>query len=54
MKLLETIPDKHMVVFIMEMLRNRSFQLHTSNGQSSRTRKLKTLHPARLSGIVAI
>ena len=41
MKLLETIPDKHMVSFIMEMLSNRSFRLHTSNGQSSRVRKLK-------------
>ena len=41
MKFLETIPDKHMVSFIMEMLTNRSFRLHTSNGQSSRVRKLK-------------
>ena len=41
MKLLETIPDKHMVSCIMEMLSNRSFRLHTSNGQSSRVRKLK-------------
>ena len=41
MKRLETIPDKHIVSFIMEMLSNRSFRLHTSNGQSSRVRKLK-------------
>ena len=41
MKLLETIPDKHMVEFVMEMLSNRSFQLHTSNGQGSRLRHLK-------------
>ncbi|KAE8289530.1 hypothetical protein D5F01_LYC11232 [Larimichthys crocea] len=36
MKLLETIPDKHMVSFIMNMLSNRSFRIHTSNSQSSR------------------
>ena len=41
MKLLETIPDEHMVEFVMEMLTNRSFQLHTSNGQRSRLRHLK-------------
>uniref|UniRef100_A0A3B1IGG1 Reverse transcriptase domain-containing protein n=1 Tax=Astyanax mexicanus TaxID=7994 RepID=A0A3B1IGG1_ASTMX len=41
MKLLDTIPDKHMVSFIMEMLSNRSFRLHTSNGQSSRMRRLR-------------
>ena len=35
MKLLETIPDEHIVSFIMEMLSNRSFQLNTSKGQSS-------------------
>ena len=41
MKLLETIPDKHLVSFIMDMLSNRSFRLHTSNGQSSRVRRLR-------------
>lgn len=41
MKLLETIPDKYMVSFIMEMLSNHSFQLFTSNGQSSRVRELE-------------
>ena len=41
MKLLETIPDKHLVGFIMELLSNRSFRLHTSNGQSSRVRRLR-------------
>ena len=38
---LETIPDKHIVSFLMEMLSNRSFQLHTCNGLSRRVRKLK-------------
>ena len=32
MKLLETVPD--IMRFIMEMLRNHSFRLHTSKGQS--------------------
>uniref|UniRef100_A0A3B1KFH3 Reverse transcriptase domain-containing protein n=1 Tax=Astyanax mexicanus TaxID=7994 RepID=A0A3B1KFH3_ASTMX len=41
MKLLDTIPDKHMVSFIMEILSNHSFRLHTSNGQSSRMRRLR-------------
>ncbi len=41
MKLLETIPDKHMLSFIIEMLSNCSFRLFTSNGQSSRMGKLK-------------
>ena len=39
--LLETSADKHIVRFIMEMLSNRSFWLHISNGQSSSVRKLK-------------
>ena len=42
MKLLEIIPDKHMVEFELEMLSNCSFQLHTSNGQCSRLRHLKS------------
>ena len=41
LKLLQTIPDRHMVGFIMEMLNNRSFTLHTSDGQHSRLRRLK-------------
>ena len=41
MKRLETIPEKHMVEFVMEMLSNHSFQIHTSNGQHSRLRPLK-------------
>ena len=49
LKLLQTIPDRHMVGFIMEMLSNRSFTLHTSNGQHSRLRRLKNGVPLRLS-----
>ena len=41
LKLLKTIPDRHMVNFIMEMLSNRSFILQTSNGQRSRLRRLR-------------
>ena len=41
LKLLRTIPDRHMVRFIMEMLSNRSFTLRTSDGQTSRLRRLK-------------
>ena len=45
LKLLKTIPDRHMVGFIMEMLSNRSFTLHTSDGQHSRLRRLKNSVP---------
>ncbi|KAJ4928398.1 hypothetical protein JOQ06_016190 [Pogonophryne albipinna] len=41
LKLLRTIPDRHMVKFIMETLTNRSFVLQTSNGQRSRLRRLR-------------
>ena len=41
LKLLKTIPNRHMVGFIMEMLTNHSFTLHTSDGQHSRLRHLK-------------
>ena len=41
LKLLRTIPDRYMVGFIMEMLSNRSFVVHTSDGQRSRLRKMK-------------
>ena len=41
LKLLQMIPDRHMVGFIMEMLTNCSFTLHTSDGQHSRLRCLK-------------
>ena len=36
LKLLQTIQDRHIVTFIMEMLTNCSFTLHTSDGQQSR------------------
>ena len=38
--LLQMIPDRHMVKFIMEMLYNRSFTLNTSGDQCSRQRRL--------------
>ena len=41
LKLLRTIPDRHMVKFIMEMLSNRSFTLRTSDDQRSRLRRLR-------------
>ena len=42
LKLLKTIPDRHMVKFIMEMLTNRSFILKTSDGQCSRLKRLRS------------
>ena len=41
LKLLRIIPDRHMVGFIMEMLSNRSFVVHASDGQHSRLRRMK-------------
>ena len=41
LKLLRTIPDRHLVHFIMNILSNRSFKLKTSTGQISRLRILK-------------
>ena len=41
LKLLHTIPDRHIVDFIMELLSNRSFTLHTSDDQHSRLRRIK-------------
>ena len=41
LKLLRIIPDRHMVGFIMEMLSNRSFVVHTNGGQRSRLRIMK-------------
>jgi len=35
-KLLQLLPDRHMVRMIMEMVGNRSFTLTTSNGKQSR------------------
>ena len=45
LKLLRIIPDRHMVGFIMEMLSNRSFVVHTSDGQRSRLRRMKNVVP---------
>ena len=41
LKLLWTIPDRHLVRFIADILANRSFVLKTSDGQSSRPRRLR-------------
>ena len=41
LKLLRTIPDKHLVAFIMETPSNHRFDLRTSDGQESRARCLK-------------
>ena len=40
-KLLQLLPDRHMVHMIMEMVSNRSFTRTTGNGQRSRLRRLK-------------
>ena len=40
-KLLRLLPDRHMVSFIMELIRNRSFTLTTGNGPQSRLRRLR-------------
>ena len=40
-KLLRLIPDKHMVRMIIELVRNRSFTLITSDSKQSRLRRLK-------------
>ena len=41
LKLLQMVPDRHLVGFISNILSNRSFVLKTSDGQSSRPRRLK-------------
>ena len=41
LKLLRTIMDRHMVGFIMEVLSNRCFVVHTSDGQRSRLSSMK-------------
>ncbi|KAL7879144.1 hypothetical protein AOLI_G00101180 [Acnodon oligacanthus] len=41
LKLMRIILDQHMVRFIMEMLVNCSFIVHTSDGQTSKLRRLK-------------
>ena len=40
-KLLQFIPDRHLVRMIMELVLNRSFTLATGNGKHSRLRRLK-------------
>ena len=40
-KLLRFIPDRDLVRMIMELVKNRSFTLTTSNGKQSRLRRLK-------------
>ena len=51
-KLLRTIPDRHMVGFIMEMLSNRSFVVHTSDGQCSRLRRMVSRRVPVLSRMI--
>jgi len=46
-KLLQLLPDRHMVRMIMEMVGNRSFTLTTGNGKRSRLRRLKNGVPQR-------
>ena len=40
-KLLRMLPDRHIVSFIMELVRNHSFTLTTGNGPQSRLRRLR-------------
>ena len=40
-KLLQLVPDRHMVYMIMEMVSNRSFTLTTGNSKTTRLRHLK-------------
>ena len=44
-KLLRLLPDKHMARMIMELVRNRSFSLTTSDSKPSRLRRLKNSLP---------
>ena len=41
LKPLQTLPDHHLMDFILEMFTNRSFTLHTSDGQHSRLQRLR-------------
>ena len=54
LKLLQMIPDRHMVKFIMEMLYNRSFTLNTSDGQCSRQEAQEWRPPGICLGSYAI
>ena len=40
-KLLQLIPERHLVRMIMELVQNHSFTLTTGNGKQSRLRRLK-------------
>ena len=40
-KLLKLLPDKHMVWMIIELIRNRSFTLTTSDSKQGRLRRLR-------------
>jgi len=42
-KLLQMLPDRHMVHMIMEMVSNRRFTLTTGNSKRSRSRRLKNV-----------
>ena len=44
-KLLRSLPDRHMVHMIMEMVGNRSFTFTTGNSKRSRLRRLKNSVP---------
>ena len=44
-KLMRLLPDKHMVRTIMELVRNRSFTLTTSDSKQTRLRRLKNSVP---------
>ena len=46
-KLLRTLPDRHIVSFIIKLVRNRSFTLTTGKGAQSRLRRLKNGVPQR-------
>ena len=54
LKLLRTIPDRHMVKFLMEMLSNHSFIHRTSDGQQSRLRRLRNGVPQGSPGAQTI
>ena len=49
LKLLQMIPDGHMVSFIMELLSNRSFKLRKSDGHVSQLRHLRNGGPQGLT-----
>ena len=46
-KLLRFLPDKHMVLVIMELVRNRSFSLTIGDNKQSRLRRLRNGFPQR-------